>query len=81
MNRNTTQTSVRHKVIEHTKLHHQVNFKFEVDKKMLRKNFLPSSTLIDMFTYFEQLRYLDFYALGKLSVTLPHGVCKLTRKF
>jgi hypothetical protein len=32
-----------------------------------------------MFTHFEQLRYLDFYTLTKLSVILPHGVCKLTR--
>jgi hypothetical protein len=42
--------------------------------------FLASSILNDMFTHFEQLRYLDFYTLTKLSVILPHGVCKLTRK-
>jgi hypothetical protein len=42
---------------------------------------LASSTLNDMFTHFEQLRYLDFYTLMKLSVILPHGVCKITRKF
>jgi hypothetical protein len=34
-----------------------------------------------MFTHFEQLGYLDFYTLIKLSVTLPHGVCKITTKF
>jgi hypothetical protein len=43
--------------------------------------FLASSILNDMFTYFEQLRYLDFYTLIKLSVILPHGVCKIPRKF
>jgi hypothetical protein len=37
-------------------------------------NFLASSTLNDMFTHFEQLQYLDFYTLTKLSVTLPHSV-------
>jgi hypothetical protein len=30
-------------------------------------------------SFFEQLRYLDFYTLT-ISVILPH-VCKLTRKF
>jgi hypothetical protein len=29
----------------------------------------------------EQLRYLDFYTLIKLTVILPHGVCKIPRKF
>jgi hypothetical protein len=43
--------------------------------------FLASSTLNDMFTHFEQLGYLDFYTLIKVSVILPHGVCKITRKF
>jgi hypothetical protein len=43
--------------------------------------FWASSTVNDMFTHFEQLRYLDFYALIKLSVVLPHGVCKIPRKF
>jgi hypothetical protein len=43
--------------------------------------FLASSTVNDMFTHFEQLRYLDFYTLIKLSVILPHGVCKIPRKF
>jgi hypothetical protein len=37
--------------------------------------------MFDMFTHFEQLRYLDFYTLIKLSVTLQHGVCKIPRKF
>jgi hypothetical protein len=31
-----------------------------------------------MFTHCEQLGYLDFYTLTKLSVILPHGVCKIT---
>jgi hypothetical protein len=44
-------------------------------------HFLASSTLNDMFTHFEQLGYLDFYTLIKLSVILPHGVCKVARKF
>jgi hypothetical protein len=39
--------------------------------------FLASSTL-NMFTHFEQLGYLDFYTLIKLSVILPHGVWKLS---
>jgi predicted phosphatase len=39
-----------------------------------KKKILDSSTLNDMFTHFEQLRYLDFYTLIKLSVILPHGV-------
>jgi hypothetical protein len=43
--------------------------------------FLASSTVNDMFTHFEQLGNLDFYTLIKLSVILPHGVCKITRKF
>jgi hypothetical protein len=42
---------------------------------------LKSSILNDMFTHFEQLGYLDFYTLIKLSAILPHGVCKITRKF
>jgi hypothetical protein len=41
--------------------------------------FLASSTLNDMFRHFEQLGYLDFYTLIKLSVILPHGVYKITR--
>jgi hypothetical protein len=41
------------------------------DKKIV---FLASSTINDMFTHFEQLEYLDFYTLIKLSVILPHGV-------
>jgi hypothetical protein len=41
--------------------------------------FLASSTLNDTFTHFEQLGYLDFYTLIKLSVILPHG--KITRTF
>jgi hypothetical protein len=45
------------------------------------KLFLASLTVNDMFTHFEQLGYLDFYTLIKLSVILPHGVCKITRKF
>jgi hypothetical protein len=49
--------------------------------KTARNEFLASSTLNDMFTHFEQLRYLDFYTLIKLSVILPHGVCKIPRKF
>jgi hypothetical protein len=44
-------------------------------------SFLASSTINDMFTHFEQLGYRDFYTLVKLSVILPHGVCKITRKF
>jgi hypothetical protein len=39
------------------------------------------TTLNDVFTHFEQLRYLVFYTLTKLSVILPHGVRKLTQKF
>jgi hypothetical protein len=35
------------------------------------KSFLASSILNDMFTHFEQLGYLDFYTLIKLSVILP----------
>jgi hypothetical protein len=30
--------------------------------------FLASSTLNDMFTHFDQLRYLDFYTLIKLHI-------------
>jgi hypothetical protein len=52
-----------------------------LDENNLGKVFLASSTLNDMFTYCEQLWYLDFYTLTKLSVILPHGVCKITRKF
>jgi hypothetical protein len=44
-------------------------------------NFLASSTVNDMFTHFEQLGYLDFYTLITLCVILPHGVCKISRKF
>jgi hypothetical protein len=44
-------------------------------------NFLASSTVNDMFTHFEQLGYLDFYTPIKLFVILPHGVCKISRKF
>jgi hypothetical protein len=43
--------------------------------------FLASSNLNVMFTHFEQLRYPVFYTLTKLSVILPHGVRKQTRKF
>jgi RAB protein geranylgeranyltransferase component A len=42
------------------------------------KFFLTSSTLNDMFTHCEQLEYLDFYTLIKLSLILPHWVCKIT---
>jgi hypothetical protein len=50
-------------------------------KNALKIFFLASSTQNDMFTHFEQLRYLDFYTLIKLSVILPHEVCKIPRKF
>jgi hypothetical protein len=42
------------------------------------KVFLAPLTLNDMFTHFKQLRYIDFCTLTKLSVILPHEVCKLT---
>jgi hypothetical protein len=47
------------------------------DKKIV---FLASSTINDVFTHFEQLEYLDFYTLIKLSVILPHGVCDIKQE-
>jgi hypothetical protein len=52
-----------------------------LDENNLEKVFLASPTLNDMFAYCEQLWYLDFYTLTKLSVILPDGVCEITGKF
>jgi hypothetical protein len=54
------------------KLHPEIALDYLI---VIQNYFWVSSTLADMLIHFEQLRYLDFYTL---SITLPHGVCKLT---
>jgi hypothetical protein len=56
-------------------LHHPVAARSDFNWVGIQINiFFVSSTLNDMLTHFEQLRYLDFYTLIKLSVILPQEV-------